>query len=192
MTEPCKWEVSAIRIETERLILRPISLEDAVALHEIFGDAETAELAGFPVSASQECSTEMVQRLESRKDTLVLVEKAENHVIGFLSLRNRQLHHEAVTDRKTGLEIGFVISRSRWGKRFAGEALQVVCQFCFRDLGCDYVYCRRFARNIRCERMLNNCGFIHLPDTAAERHGADREALCCHIRYREENEKCLN
>lgn len=97
MAEQCKWDVSAIQIETERLTLRPISLEDAVALHETFGDAETAELAGFTVSASQECSTETVQRLESRKDTLVLVEKTENRVIGFLSLRNRRLNHEAVT-----------------------------------------------------------------------------------------------
>lgn len=192
MAEQCQWDVSAIQIETERLTLRPISLEDAVALHETFGDAETAELAGFTVSASQECSTETVQRLESRKDTLVLVEKTENHVIGFLSLRNRRLNHEAVTDRKTGVEIGFAISRSHWGKGFMGEALQVVCQYCFRGLGGDYVYCRRFARNIRCERMLNNCGFIHLPDTATEHHGTEREVLCCHIRYREENEKCLN
>lgn len=186
MAEQCKWEVSSIRIETERLILRPLALTDAVALHETFGDAETADLAGFKVSPSQEYSTETVQRLESRKDTLVLVEKAENRVIGFLSLRNRRLNHEAVTEKETGVEIGFAVSRSHWGKGFAGEALEAVCRSCFREGNCDYVYCRRFARNTRCERMLNHCGFIHLPDTAAEHHGAGREALCCHIRYREE------
>lgn len=173
-------------IETERLILRALSLSDAEELHETFGDEETANMAGFRVSTSPAYSAETVQRLESRKDTLVLVEKQENRVIGFLSLRNRPLSHEAVATDKIGVEIGFAIDRNHWGRGLMPEAMQAVCRACFAELSCDYVYCRRFPRNTRCAQMLERCGFTHLPDTEEECHGSDREALCCHIRYREE------
>lgn len=186
MTDQWKWDVSAIQIETERLILRSLSAEDGEQLHEIFCDPEAADMAGFTVSRTRAHSEEKVQRLLARKDTLVLVEKRENRVIGFLSLRNRRLIYDAVPENKIGVEIGFVLNRHYWGQGLMPEVLRKMCRYCLEEWGCDYVYCRRFPRNTRCAQMLDRCGFTHLPDTAGECRGADREALSCHIRYREE------
>src|SRR5262245_16670424 len=109
-------------IETSRLLLRLPETADARALMEIIWDAEVVEL-------KQVTLTEPPGGIETAERNVALtlrhwqshgygqwtvVEKATGHVIGLVGLQN--------PEGWLGVELAWVIHRSRWGNGFATEA----------------------------------------------------------------------
>ena len=80
-------------LETERLTIRPLRLDDADALHELYSDARAMEHLTSAVPATVEGSREWVQakiELFERDDGMSLwaiVERATRAVVGDVGLQ---------------------------------------------------------------------------------------------------------
>ena len=123
----------AFRIETPRLILRPMDASDLEALLEIFGDPKV--VASFD---AEPFDREQVQRWMqpnlAHQETygyglFSVIEKGEDVLIGDCGLEHMHLHQEPVT------ELGYDFRSDRWNQGFATEAASAVRDFAFGDLG---------------------------------------------------------
>jgi len=135
-------------IKTKRLVLRHFKAEDAVALHPIFADPEAMR---FWSSAPQS----MAQTEEFVRETIRAYQAGtgDDFVVLF----------EGVVIGKAGLwranEIGFIFSRSVWGKGIASEAVRAIMDRA-STRGVTSIIADVDPRNERCLRLLEKLGFV--------------------------------
>jgi RimJ/RimL family protein N-acetyltransferase len=79
-----------------------------------------------------------------------VVEKSTNEVIGRVGLWN--------PEGWPGLEVGWVLRRSRWGHGFATEAALDAMRFAFEVVGADHVISLIRAENLRSIRVAERIG----------------------------------
>lgn len=119
-------------LETERLWLRELTLDDFDAMFEIFGDAET--MLYYPQAYSREMLEAALERqfvsyAENGYGLWAIILKSENKFIGDCGL----LHQEV--DGVQELEVGYHINRQYWGRGFAPEAARACFEYGFHTLG---------------------------------------------------------
>lgn len=157
------FDVTGIRIETERLILRPWLESD---LHDFFEYASVdgvGEKAGWNHHESMEESQRILGFFIKGKKTLALELKESGKVIGSLGLEPRD-EDAGLGSRLQGREIGYVLSKDYWGRGLMPEAVQAVIEYCFEVLGFDYLTCGHFNHNDRSRRVVEKCGFRYFKD----------------------------
>ncbi len=155
-------DVTNIRIETERLILRPwreSDLDDFYAYASVPG---VGEMAGWIHHKSKEQSQEILSMFIGGKKTLALELKENGMVIGSLGIEANDNDH--VGAEYLGREIGYVLSKDYWGRGLMPEAVHAVIHYCFETLGYDYLLCGHFVRNDQSRRVIEKCGFTYLKD----------------------------
>ena len=127
-------------LETERLILRPISLDDAPAVQRWFPDWELVKYlhAGLPwpypddgaLTNAREC---LEKRARGEKFFWVLVLKdGDDQAIGRIDLWP--------FDGETRDMRGFWLARPWWGRGLMTEAAERVTQYAFEDLEWPLLY----------------------------------------------------
>ena len=82
-------DVTDIRIETERLILRPIGEADAQDLYEILSDPETADQSGADCLKSLDDARALLSRYIQYDCVLAVVLKQNNKMVGTCALQAR-------------------------------------------------------------------------------------------------------
>ena len=123
--------------ETERLVLRLPSAEDLDAYIDIHEDPEVLRHLLVPRPAGGRPAAWRTLALLAGHWHLrgygqwTVIEKATREVIGRVGLWN--------PDGWPGLEVGWVIRRSRWNNGFATEAAQEAVRVAFDDVGADHV-----------------------------------------------------
>ncbi len=153
-----KFHASAVRLETERLILRPwreTDLEDFYAYAQVDG---VGQMAGWLPHESMEKSRRILEMFIAEDKTLALEEKATGKVIGSLGLE--LLHNlDASFDDLQGREIGYVLSKDYWGQGLMPEAVKAVIDYCFDTLSYDFLACGYFQWNHQSRRVNEKMGF---------------------------------
>lgn len=154
-------DVTDIRIETERLILRPwqdSDLDDFYAYASVEG---VGEMAGWSHHTSKEESRKILTMFQEGKKTFALELKSNGHVIGSLGLEEYD-RTEADMGKLQGREVGYVLSRDYWGQGLMPEAVQAVIRYCFQTLHYDFLLCGHFERNGQSRRVIEKCGFSYV------------------------------
>ncbi len=147
-----------MRLETERLILRPVDLSDVPALHPLIDDADVAgELLNVPIPYAEEALAEWIRwALES--------------------VARRERFEFAIVLRETGLpigacglmdiswecmyaEFGYWLGKPYWGQGYMTEAARSVLRFAFEDLGMQTLHARVLATNERSSKIVEKVGF---------------------------------
>ena len=157
-------DVSNIRIETERLILRPwreSDLEDFYAYASVPG---VGEMAGWKHHTSMDESKAILDMFIREKRTFALELKGNGKVIGSLGLEERDFQEKD----KQGREIGYVLSKEFWGMGLMPEAVHAVIDYCFCSLQWDYLTCCHFLHNSQSRRVIEKCGFVYFADSRFE------------------------
>jgi [ribosomal protein S5]-alanine N-acetyltransferase len=135
-------------IKTKRLVLRRFKAEDAVALHPIFADPEAMRFWSSPPKS-------LAQTEEFVRDTIRAYQAGTGD--DFVVL------YEGVVIGKAGLwrtnEIGFIFSRSVWGRGIASEAVRAIMSRA-STRGVTSVIADVDPRNERCLRLLEKLGFV--------------------------------
>lgn len=162
------FDVTNIRIETERLILRPWKDTDLLDLYEYASVPGVGEMAGWVHHESVEESKQILNMFISQKKTFALEWKDTGKVIGSLGIE--MLDPDPVEDVKCGREIGYVLCRDFWGRGLMPEAVSAVIDYCFRTLGYDYLTCGHFASNGQSRRVIEKCGFTYFGDSLFQTH----------------------
>lgn len=150
-------DVTNIRIETDRLILRPWQDSDLQDLYEYASVEGVGERAGWCHHESPEESARVLRMFMEEKKTFALVYKDNGKVIGSLGLE--ELTPDPIGEGQYGREIGYVLSKDYWGMGLMTEAVKAVIRYCFDVLGYDYLTCGHFVQNDRSRRVIEKCGF---------------------------------
>jgi RimJ/RimL family protein N-acetyltransferase len=141
-------------LETQRLSLRPFTLEDAEAWHAIWGDPE---VIWWGASESFEKSRAGLERLLAKEATwpdgigwLAVRRRGEEEIIGDLLLQPAPFAE--------GIEIGWHFRRHAWGNGYATEAARAGLERALAEGACDRIYAIVAHRNTRSLRIVEKLG----------------------------------
>ena len=141
-------------LETERLILRAWSIDDADDFYEYAKHPEVGLNGGWEPHTSRDVSLKIIQYFIQDADIWAIVFKENNKVIGSVGLHS--------DSKRVGInvkELGFVVSADYWGKGIATEASKRVIAHAFDDLNLDLVSTYHKSFNTRAKRVVEKCGF---------------------------------
>lgn len=155
-------DVTNIRIETERLILRSWKESDVADMYEYSSVPGVGEMAGWPHHESVEESQKIVKIFVDGKEVLAIEDKDSGKVIGSLGIHENDNDH--VGSDFLGREVGYVLSKEYWGRGLVPEAVRGVIDYCFNALDYDYLLCGHFTWNNQSRRVIEKCGFQYLKD----------------------------
>jgi RimJ/RimL family protein N-acetyltransferase len=143
-----------MRIETARLVLRPLTPEDEAALATVLSDAETMRWYPRPFTGDEvrEWIERQLGRYSSGTGLLGLVEKPTGRVIGDCGPVWQEV------EGRTELEIGYHVSRERWNQGFATEAARVVIDYAFENFGVERVVSMIRPENLASRRVAEKNG----------------------------------
>jgi RimJ/RimL family protein N-acetyltransferase len=143
-----------MRIETARLVLRPLTPEDEVALATVLSDAETMRWYPRPFTGDEvrEWIERQLGRYSSGTGLLGLVEKQTGGLIGDCGPVWQEV------EGRTELEIGYHVSRERWNQGLATEAARVVIDYAFENLGVERVVSMIRPENLASRRVAEKNG----------------------------------
>ena len=156
-------DVTGIRIETDRLILRPWQESDVEDFYEYASVDGVGQMAGWLPHKSLNESREVLSMFIREKKTFALVLKENGRVIGSLGLEEREADIP-VSEDSMGREIGYAIGKEYWGRGLVPEVVKAVIDHCFRELKFDWLTCGHFIRNDRSRRVVEKCGFSYVRD----------------------------
>lgn len=160
-------DTTGIRLETERLILRPWEQGDLQDFYEYAHVDGVGQMAGWLPHASLEESQKILNLFLAEKKTLALELKENGKVIGSIGLETREDDPE-LAGSTGGREIGYVLSKDYWGRGLMPEAVKTVIDYCFQELDFDWLTCGHFVWNNQSRRVLEKCGFVYWTDTSHE------------------------
>lgn len=143
-----------MRIETTRLTLRPLGMEDEVELAAVFCDAET--MRWYPQPFTREQVREWIERqmdlYPHGAGLLGMVEKRTGKLIGDCGPVWQEI------ESRTELEVGYHVHRAWWNQGFATEAAMAVIGYTFRELGVDHVVSMIRPENCSSRRVAEKSG----------------------------------
>ena len=175
-------DVTNIRIETDRLILRPWRQEDLDDFYEYARVDGVGQMAGWHPHESIEKSQTILDGFIREKKTFALELKDSGKVIGSLGLEARDEGLD-IPEELQGREIGYVVSKDYWGRGLMPEAVKAVIDYCFSVLGFDYLLCGHYAWNRQSRRVIEKCGFRFLKKVAHETRLGTTEQVRLYILY---------
>ena len=116
-------------IETERLFLRPVTLDDAEAMFEYASDKENTRYT-FPTNQSLEETKNNIAQfyLANPLGRWGIELKSNGEFIGTIDLHKL----DAVIKKAT---IGYIINQKYWNRGFTTEANRVVIELAFEKIG---------------------------------------------------------
>lgn len=115
------------KIETERLLLRPLSPSDAEAVFAYSREANVGINAGWKPHESLEESEDALEKVFcGKKGIFGIVHKIDGKLIGTIGV----IDDPKRLNPKAGM-LGYAISESYWGKGLMTEAAQAVLRFAF-------------------------------------------------------------
>ncbi len=150
-------ELNGVRLETERLLLRPLAWEDLPDFYAYCSVPGVGKLAGWPHHESLEDSAEALQLMMEDGKTFALQHKATGRMIGTVGIDELETPPEIENCR--GLIMGYDLNMDYWGQGLMPEAIRAVAAFVFETLGYDYVSAGISPENRQSRRCVEKCGF---------------------------------
>ena len=154
------FQINGLVIETEHLLLRPFVPSDLCDFYEYASVEGVGEMAGWKHHESIEKSQEILNLFIKEDKTFAIVLKENNKVIGSLGIEKYGMEHALTEfDGYIGREIGYVLSKSYWGRGLMPEAVSAVIRYLFDDLHFDFLLCGYYDFNIQSKKVQEKCGF---------------------------------
>ncbi|MFC4054525.1 GNAT family N-acetyltransferase [Actinomadura syzygii] len=149
-------------LETERLLLRPLTGADFEDYAEMLADPEVASGLAETVSTGRADAWRSLAMFIGHREIRgyshwALVEKATGAFVG----RAGPWRPHGFP----GLGVGWCLSRRHWGKGYAAEAGRAAVAHCFAELGADEVISLILPGNSRSISVAERIGHTHLRDS---------------------------
>ncbi len=150
-------------LETDRLLLRTLRLDDAHAIHRLVADPDVMKyLPGDMMSLGQVTETIAwlldcyARNTPERiiKFTLAIVAKETGHVIGWCGLGPLDVSPEDI-------EVFYGLSKVYWGKGLATEAAKAMLEYGFGTIGLDRIVAVVGCQNVASKRVIEKLGMIY-------------------------------
>ena len=154
-------DVTGVRIETERLILRPWKETDVQDFYEYASVDGVGQRCGWLPHKSLEESKMILNLFIRERKTFALELKENGKVIGSIGLETRE-DDIGIDEALMGREIGYVLNKDYWGRGLMPEAVKAVIEHCFMALSFDWLTCGHFVWNDQSRRVVEKCGFRYV------------------------------
>ena len=146
------------RIETERLLLRRFSMDDADAMYTNWAsDPEVTKFLTWPAHASTDVSKKVLSEWVSsyKQDNYyqwaIVLKEYGNDPIG--SIASVQMN-----DDIDMIHIGYCLGKDWWNLGIMSEALKAVMEFFFDKVGANRIESRHDPRNPYSGMVMKKCG----------------------------------
>jgi [ribosomal protein S5]-alanine N-acetyltransferase len=144
-----------LRIETERLVLRPVEVGDAPGLHTVYSDPTTFEfIAAGPARSLEETLDRIAAKAahQARHGFALwsIIERASGHAIGDCGLQMLEGGPE--------VELGYKLGRAHRGRGYATEAARASLDYGFGTVGLDRVVAVAWPANRASRHVMEKCG----------------------------------
>jgi RimJ/RimL family protein N-acetyltransferase len=143
------------RIETDRLVLRLPSLDDAGAWSEATDDTEVMRFIGGSDAAANQSIERFLERWEANGFGQYAIERREDGAflgrIGLLVWDTRGWRRSTLPEAGTAgeVELGWALVRSHWGLGYATEAAEAVRAAAWSDLDLERLVSLIHPDNVR-------------------------------------------
>jgi [ribosomal protein S5]-alanine N-acetyltransferase len=168
-------------IQSDRLLFRAFSLDDAAAIARLAGNqliADTTISIPHPLSETQATDWILarVSNTCSGREASFVIAKTDGELIGSIGLRDIETTH-----RKA--ELGFWVGVDFWGKGYATEAAQRMIRLGFEVLNLNRIYAHHMVRNPASGHVLSKVGMRPegLLRQAVNKWGTFEDVVLCAI-----------
>lgn len=175
-------DITGVRLETERLILRPWTREDLEDFYAYSSIEGLGQMAGWTPHKTIDESRTILDSFIRHKKTFAIELKASGRVIGSLGIEEPDPDPEK---EMLGREIGYALHKDHWGQGLTPEAVMAVISWCFDTLHYDFLTCSHFDWNHQSKRVIEKCGFRYFSTTRSETQYKTTENSVNYIRYKE-------
>lgn len=155
-TSVARTALGPVRLETERLVLREVALDDAEAMQGFAGEPDVVRYMQWGPNTLEHtrafCERQLLaQRDPDRRDfEFSLCEKDGEGLIGAAGLR--------VESEQRGGELGYILCHESWGRGLATEAARALLRFGFGVLGLHRISALVDPENLGSRRVLGKIG----------------------------------
>ena len=144
-------------LETERLILRPFTLDDAEGLYAYASHPEVGPPAGWHPHRSLEESRQVIETSFIPAETLAVVHKADGRLIGSAGFVGKHRKELGLPSE----EVGYSLARNCWGQGLIPEAVREILRHAFADLGYQAIWAAYYDGNRKSKRVMLKCGMTY-------------------------------
>jgi len=146
-------------LETERLILRKMTLEDAEAIFAYASDPEVSRYTLWETHRSIEDSRAFLELEVSKRESggepdWGIVYKGDHRFVGICGIISWEPQHARA-------EIGYALSREYWGRNLMPEAARAMIRFGFERMSLNRIEARCIAENAASARVMEKAGMTH-------------------------------
>ena len=146
-------------LETDRLILRKMTLNDAEAVFAYASDPEVTRYVVFDTHRSIKDSKAFLQlvleQYESGGEAVWgIVYKGDHCFVGTCGFTNWKANHARA-------EVGYTLSKEYWGQGLMSEAVRAMISFGFERMDLNRIEARCIAENIASARVMEKAGMLY-------------------------------
>lgn len=164
-------------METEKILLRRWTEEDAPILYKYASDPDIGPRAGWPIHQSVEFSKEVIRKYFDNDQTWAIVLKTSSEPIGCIGYLTHEMSN--ITIGKNDCEIGYWIAKPYWNKGLCTEALLLILNYCINTIHFSTIWGTHFVSNLASGRVMEKCGFhdIVMLNKCSHLVGGDKEMI---------------
>ena len=138
-----------MRLETDRVIIRDITILDAPDIYEYAKNENVSKTAGFKAHESIDETISIIDTI-LKLDTYAIVYKKNNKVIGTICLQKK------LDDI---YEIGYSLGEEYWNNGIMTEVIKEILKYAFMEKNAYEIDAGCFLNNLSSQRVLIKCGF---------------------------------
>lgn len=164
-------------METSRLLIREMTLEDLDALYEIYDHEVIRYVEGLYENRleEEEFTEAYIRNMYGFYGYGIwILQLKDGRIIGRAGISNREI------DNGMTLEIGYVLGSRYWRQGYATEAVTAIMEYAFEELEAEDISCFIKPDNIPSANLAKKLGFENLGIVCCE-----KEKYVRYVKYRE-------
>ncbi len=172
--------LGAKRIETERLILRKFTIEDAEDMFKNWAsDNDVTRYLTWPTHSSLEISKDVISMWEKDSDSLESYQwcielKETGEAIGSIGVVHMMEDINAV-------EVGYCIGKKFWRRGITSEAFSALISFFFEETKVNRIEAKHDFNNPSSGKVMEKCGLIK--EGVKRQGGINNTGICDMVIY---------
>ena len=145
-------------VETERLILRPFTLNDAPEVQRLANDRDISSNTNLAYPYEDGMAEQWINSQQGSFERGEIINFAithgkEGYLIGSIGL--------VIDKENEKAELGYWIGKPYWNKGYCTEAARAVANYGFMVVGLNRIFAKYFSRNPASGRVMQKIGMKH-------------------------------
>lgn len=144
-------------LETERLLLRPFTENDAEAIFASCQNPKLGNNAGWPPHQTLEESRQVLHTVFiGQENVWAITLKDTQQLIGSVGILP-----DPKRENPQVRMVGYWLDEAYWGKGYMSEAVKAVLKFGFEELKLSMITANCYPHNVRSQQVLTRNGFVY-------------------------------